>query len=80
MAGTFVANAVTFSESVVNLMSAVALGLSVEAMGIIGQINGKGSCAESRRTTTHIVDAGSLMGLLSPSVIMLGMAGIGSCG
>jgi Na+-driven multidrug efflux pump len=42
IAGTLVASSVTFSEPVVNMATALAQGLSVAAMAIIGQLNGRG--------------------------------------
>ena len=65
VAGTLVASAVTFSEPVVNMMTSFAMGLSVAAMAILGQLNGRGSFAESKRTATQIVVSGSILGLLS---------------
>ncbi len=69
VAGTIVASAVTYSEPIVNMMSAFAQGLSVAAMAIIGQLNGRGSFAESKRTAVQIVVAGSLFGLLSAPLL-----------
>ena len=43
IAGTLVASSVTFSEPVINMAMALAQGLSVAAMAIIGQLNGRGS-------------------------------------
>ena len=41
VAGTLVASSVTYSEPVVNMMTALAQGFSVAAMAIIGQLNGR---------------------------------------
>lgn len=70
VSGTLVASAVTFSEPVINMMTALAQGLSVAAMAIIGQLNGKGNFAESKRTSSQIVVAGSVLGLLSAPVLV----------
>lgn len=42
VAGTLVASAVTYSEPIINMMTALAQGLSVAAMAIIGQTFGQG--------------------------------------
>ena len=71
VAGTLVASAVTFSEPVVNMMTSFAMGLSVAAMAILGQLNGRGSFAESKRTATQIVVSGSILGLLSAPLLLV---------
>ncbi len=66
-AGTLVASAVTFSEPVVNMMTALAQGISVAAMAIIGQENGAGDFARVRRISTQIMVFGFALGLcISP--------------
>ncbi|MEN6298098.1 MAG: MATE family efflux transporter, partial [Rectinema sp.] len=62
IAGTLVASSVTFSEPVINMAVALAQGLSVAAMAIIGQLNGSGNFEESKRTSTQIVVMGSILG------------------
>lgn len=54
-AGTLVASAVTYSEPVVNMMTALAQGLSVAAMAIIGQANGHGDFDRVKHVATQIV-------------------------
>lgn len=54
-AGTLVASAVTYSEPVVNMMSALAQGLSVAAMAIIGQVNGQGDFEKVRHISVQII-------------------------
>ncbi len=71
VAGTLVASAVTFCEPVVNMMTSFAQGLSVAAMAILGQLNGRGSFAESKRTATQIVVSGSILGLLSAPLLLV---------
>ncbi len=71
VAGTLVASAVTFSEPVVNMMSSFAQGLSVAAMAILGQLNGRGNFAESKRTATQVVVVGSILGLISAPLLLL---------
>jgi len=70
ISGTLVASAVTFSEPVINMMTALSQGLSVAAMAIIGQLNGRGNFAESKRTSTQIVVAGSILGCLSAPLLV----------
>jgi len=69
-AGTLVASAVTFCDPVINMMTALAQGLSVAAMALIGQLNGQGRFEESRRTATQIVVTGSLLGCLSAPLLL----------
>jgi putative efflux protein, MATE family len=70
LAGTIVASAVTYSAPIINMMSALAQGLSVAAMAIIGQQNGRGSFAEAKRSSTQIVVAGSILGLVSAPLLV----------
>lgn len=62
-AGTLVASAVTFSEPVVNMMTALAQGISVAAMAIIGQANGLGDFPRVRRISTQIMVFGFGLGI-----------------
>jgi putative MATE family efflux protein len=78
IAGTLVASSVTFSEPVINMAMALAQGLSVAAMAIIGQLNGHGSFEESKRTSTQIVVMGSILGCLSAPLLVLAAAIISS--
>jgi len=78
VAGTLVASAVTFSEPVVNMMTSFAQGLSVAAMAIIGQLNGRGNFSESKRTATQIVVAGSILGCLSAPLLLVAAFAISS--
>lgn len=55
VAGTLVASAVTYSEPVINMMTALAQGLSVAAMAIIGQMNGRGDTSKVRHLSSQIV-------------------------
>jgi putative MATE family efflux protein len=73
-ASTLVANTMTFSEPVINMMTALAQGLSVAAMAIIGQLNGRGDFADSKRTAAQIVVAGSILGCLSAPLLLVAAA------
>lgn len=70
-AGTLVASAVTYSEPIINMMTALAQGLSVAAMAIIGQANGQGDFTRVRHISTQIVVFGSLMGFCFAPVLAL---------
>ncbi|MGX8709613.1 MATE family efflux transporter [Caproiciproducens sp. R1] len=61
-AGTLVASAVTYSEPVINMMTALAQGLSVAAMAIIGQANGHGDFDRVRSISAQIVVFAFTMG------------------
>jgi putative MATE family efflux protein len=69
VAGTIVASAVTFCVPVVNMMTSLAQGLSVAAMAIVGQLNGKGDFAQLKRTSTQIVVTGSILGCASAPLL-----------
>ena len=70
ISGTLVASSITFSEPIINMATAFAQGLSVAAMAIIGQLNGKGRFAEAKRTSTQIVVVGSILGFLSAPLLI----------
>jgi len=74
IAGTLVASSVTFSEPVINMAVALAQGLSVAAMAIIGQLNGSGNFEESKRTSTQIIVMGSILGCASAPLLVLAAA------
>jgi putative MATE family efflux protein len=71
VAGTLVASSVTFCEPVINMMTSFAQGLSVAAMAIIGQLNGRGNFLDSKLTSTQIVVFGSILGLLSAPILLV---------
>lgn len=62
-AGTLVASAVTYSEPVVNMMISLAQGISVAAMAVIGQANGRGDFDAVRHTSVQVVVFASAVGL-----------------
>ena len=53
VAGTLVASAVTYSEPIINMMTALAQGLSVAAMAIIGQTFGQGNFKRVKHISTQ---------------------------
>ena len=71
MAGIIVASSVTYCQPILGIMMALGQGLSVAAMAIIGQMNGKGDLAESRRTSAQIVLVGSAAGCLSAPLLFV---------
>ncbi|WP_457943436.1 MATE family efflux transporter [Caproiciproducens sp. LBM24188] len=73
-AGTLVASAVTYSEPIVNMMTALAQGLSVAAMAIIGQANGQGDLIKVKRISTQVVVFAFTMGFcFAPLLALLAM-------
>ena len=70
LAGSIVASAVTYSTPIINMMSAIAQGLSVAAMAILGQLNGRGNAADSKRAAAQIVVSGSILGCLSAPFLL----------
>ncbi len=62
--GTTAASAVTYSAPIVNMTAALAQGLSVAGMAIIGQANGKGDYEAGRRISTQMIVFSFLLGFL----------------
>ncbi|WP_228725050.1 MATE family efflux transporter [Caproicibacter fermentans] len=62
-AGTLVASAVTYSEPVINMMVALAQGISVAAMAVIGQANGQGDFSKVRHISVQVVAFASIIGI-----------------
>ena len=72
VAGTLVASAVTYSEPVINMMTALAQGLSVAAMAIIGQTFGQGNFKRVRHISAQTVVFAFLMGLcIAPLLVLI---------
>uniref|UniRef100_UPI000A5DD048 MATE family efflux transporter n=1 Tax=Clostridium sp. NkU-1 TaxID=1095009 RepID=UPI000A5DD048 len=55
LVGTQAASAVTYCTPIVNMISALAQGVSVAGMAIIGQSNGNGDFKHSRKISTQII-------------------------
>lgn len=70
-AGTLVASAVTYSEPVINMMTALAQGLSVAAMAIIGQANGRGDFERVKAISAQIVVFAFTMGFCFAPLLAL---------
>ena len=71
VAGTLVASAVTYSEPIINMSTALAQGLSVAAMAIIGQTFGQGNFARVRHISTQTVVLAFCIGLCMAPVLFL---------
>ncbi len=72
LVGTQAASAVTYCTPIVNMISALAQGVSVAGMAIIGQSNGNGDFKHSRKISTQIIVFTYLLGfLLAPLLIAL---------
>ena len=74
VAGTIAMSAVTYATPVINMVSSLAQGLSVAAMAILGQMNGRGKIEESKHTAAQIVIAGSILGCLSAPFLLVAAA------
>ncbi len=70
--GIQAASAVAYCGPIVNITAALAQGLSVAGMAIIGQSNGKGDFEASRRISTQLVVFAFLLGfILAPVLVAL---------
>lgn len=71
VAGTLVASAVTYSQPIINMMTALAQGLSVAAMAIIGQTFGKGDFLRVKHISAQTVVFAFCMGLCIAPILVL---------
>lgn len=71
IAGNLAASAITYSVPVIGMMGALAQGLSVAGMAIIGQTNGKGDFAGARKVSAQIVVFGFLLGIVIAPLLVL---------
>ncbi|HEX2947853.1 MAG TPA: MATE family efflux transporter [Clostridia bacterium] len=69
--GTIAASAINYCIPVVNMSVALAQGLSVASMAIIGQTNGRGEFKEARRISTQIFIFAFLLGFLVAPLLIL---------
>ncbi len=70
IAGTIAASAVSYCTPIVNMAVALAQGLSVAGMAIIGQSNGKGDFKEGQRISTQMIVFAFLLGLILVPVLI----------
>lgn len=69
-AGTIAASAITYAAPIINMTAALAQGLSVAGMAIIGQANGRGEYSEARKVSSQIFFFSFLLGLLVAPVLV----------
>lgn len=70
--GTIGASAITYSGPIINMMVALAQGLSVAGMAMIGQMNGRGNYKGAKHVSTQIVVFGFLIGcVIAPLLYIL---------
>ncbi|MBP2022156.1 putative MATE family efflux protein [Clostridium punense] len=69
--GTIGASAITYSGPIINMTAAIAQGLSVAAMAMIGQMNGRGDYKGAKHVSTQVVVAAFLIGLLMAPILYL---------
>lgn len=62
--GTMAASSITYCGPIVNMMVALAQGLSVAGMAIIGQMNGKGNFGEAKKISTQLIVFSFILGLI----------------
>ena len=69
--GTIAASAINYCIPVVNMSAALAQGLSVASMAIIGQANGRGEFKEAKRISTQIFIFAFLLGFIVAPLLIL---------
>ena len=71
LTGYAVSGAVTFSQPIISMVLGLSQGLSVAAMAIIGQLNGKGAIEEGKRVAAQIFLFAVLLGILSAPLLLI---------
>lgn len=66
-----VTGAVTFSQPIISMVLGLSQGLSVAAMAIIGQLNGKGALEEGKRIAAQIFLFALLLGVISAPFLLI---------
>lgn len=69
--GNVAASAVTYSGPIINMMSALAQGLSVAGMAMIGQANGRGDFEDGKRISTQLVVFAFLLGCAIAPILII---------
>lgn len=70
--GTMAASSITYSGPIINMMSALAQGLSVAGMALIGQMNGKGNIKGAKQVSTQIMVFSFALGcIVAPLLLIL---------
>lgn len=68
--GTIAASAITYSAPIINMTGALAQGLSVAGMAIIGQANGRGEYSEARKVSSQIFFFAFIIGLIAAPLLV----------
>jgi putative MATE family efflux protein len=71
IAGTDAASAIVYSGPIVNMMGALAQGLSAAGMAIIGQTNGRGDFEEAKRVSAQIMISAFFLGIITAPILIL---------
>lgn len=71
IAGVVAASAISYSGPIINMMGALAQGLSVAGMAIIGQTNGRGEFEEAKKISAQLVVFAFLLGLITAPILIL---------
>ncbi len=71
IAGTVAASAVVYSGPIINMMGALAQGLSAAGMAIIGQTNGRGDFEEAKRVSAQLVLVAFFLGIITAPILVL---------
>jgi putative MATE family efflux protein len=71
IAGTIVASSITYCFPIVNMASAVAQGLSVAGMAMIGQTNGRGDFEQAKHLSAQLVIFSFILGCLVAPILVL---------
>ncbi|WP_139904846.1 MATE family efflux transporter [Clostridium thermarum] len=69
--GTIGASAITYSGPIINMMIALAQGLSVAGMALMGQMNGRGNYKGVKHVSTQIVVFAFLIGCITAPILYL---------
>lgn len=70
--GTIGASAITYSGPIINMVIALAQGLSIAAMAMIGQMNGRGNYKGAKHVSTQVVIFAFLIGcIIAPLLYFL---------
>lgn len=70
IAGTVAASAIMYSGPIINMMGALAQGLSAAAMAIIGQTNGKGDFEGAKRVSAQVVIVSFILGMITAPLLI----------
>ena len=70
--GTVAASSITYCGPIINMVAALAQGLSVAGMAMIGQTNGRGNYGEAKRISTQMVVFAFILGcLIAPLLLVI---------